>query len=182
MSHSNTARMLGYWEARREAQHAPARSSIDPAEFSDVVTQAFVIGRGRAGAYPFRLAGALLDDLHRSPLTGLDFCRLWAIADLARVQSAIEGALRRRESLILHAQGRSAAGHQARLEILLAPLAGTKGQIDRLLGLYQPVTPLFRLRGEKLERLFLLEAVLANGGDPAPSALRIAAIDGRRIA
>ena len=78
MSHSNTARMLGYWEGQRSQGECPLRSNIDPADFAEMVTQAFVVGRDRAGAYPFRLAGALLEDLHRGPLTGSDFMSLWA--------------------------------------------------------------------------------------------------------
>ena len=182
MTHSNTARMLDYWETRRDGQGAPSRSAIDPAAFSDVVTQTFMIGRERSGLYPFRLAGALLDDLHQSQLTGVDFAQIWAPADRPRLQGAIEAALSRRESLILLAQGRSLSGAQARLEILLAPLAGPKGQVDRMLGFYQPVSPLFRLQNQRIERLFLLEATFADGEEAGAAPLRLAAMDGRRIA
>ena len=174
--------MQDYWEARRGDQNAPPSSSIDPAEFADVVTQAFVLGRARMGAYPFRLAGALLDDLHHGPLPGFDFAHLWVGADRPRIQRAVEAALSRLQILILHGQGRSLCGYQTRVEVLLAPLAGPKGQVDRLLGLYQPVTPLFRLHGQKLERLFLLEAEMAGGVEPAAPPLRIASVDGRRVA
>ena len=181
MPHANTARMLAYWDAQREGDGAPPRSAIDPAAFSDIITQAFMIGRERAGIYPFRLAGALLSDLHLQPLTGSDFTLMWNPADRPRLQSAIEAALTRRQSLTLLAHGRSLTGAQARLEIMLAPLAGPKGQVDRLLGFYQPVTPLFRLQNKRIERLFLLDAAFADGGD-AISPLRLAAMDGRRMA
>ncbi len=182
MTHSNTARMLDYWETRRVGEDAPQRSAIDPAAFSDVVTQTFMIGRERAGVYPFRLAGALLDDLHRAPLTGCDFAQIWAPTDRTRLQGAIEAGLSRRQSLVIHAHGRSLSGAQARLEIMLAPLAGPTGQVDRMLGFYQPVSPLFRLQNQRIERLFLLEVAFADGSDAVPSPLRLAAMDGRRIA
>ncbi|MGZ6011315.1 MAG: PAS domain-containing protein [Caulobacteraceae bacterium] len=182
MSHSNTARMLGYWEGQRGQGGCPLRSNIDPAAFAEMVTQAFVVGRDRTGAYPFRLAGALLEDLHGAALSGLDFAVLWAPADRPRLQAAIEAALARRKSLIAAAHGRSLSGAEARLEILLAPLAGRQGQVDRLLGLYQPTSPLFRLQGHRIERLFLQDIAFADGGEPVPAPLRLAAVDGRLLA
>jgi hypothetical protein len=179
MSHANTARMQVYWEDRREGIEAPRRSSIDPAEFCDLVTQAFVLGRGPARAYPFRLTGALLEDLHGGPLVGSDFVALWAPSDRARIQAAIEEAMERGVAIIALAHGRSASGHQARLEILLAPLVGRGGRVDRMLGLYQPVSPLFRLKEQSIQRLFLLEFAFAS---EAPSPVRLASLDGRLIA
>lgn len=182
MSHSNTARMLGYWEGRRAEGGCPERSSIDPAAFPEVVTQTFLLGRQRAGAYPFRLAGALVEDLHGAALCGRDFTALWAPADRPRVQAAVEAALSRRRSLIAAAYGRSLAGTEARLEILLAPLAGREGRVDRLLGLYQPTSPLFGLQDQRIERLFLQEIAFADSGEPVPAPLRLATLDGRLIA
>jgi len=182
MSHSNTARMLGYWEERRGAAPAPLRASIDPADFADVITQTFLIGRDAAGGYPFRLAGALIEDLHRGPLVGRDFSQLWANADHKRLQGALEAAFRNRQSLIATAQGCSLAGGQARFELLLAPLAGRDGQVDRMLGFYQPISPLFRLQNQRIERLFLIDVAFADGGDPLAAPLRLAAVDGRLIA
>jgi hypothetical protein len=174
--------MLAYWEARRENGAAAPRSSIDPAQFADVVTQVFMIGRERAGVFPFRLAGALLDDLHRGPLTGLTFDHLWTVDDRPRLQASIESAMQRQAPLLLHAQGRTARGDQARIEILLSPLSSTKGGVDRLLGHYQPVSPLFRLQEQKIERLFLLEAVMADGSDATTASVRLASLDGRNVA
>lgn len=182
MSHMNTKTMLAYWEGQRDGFDAPQRSTVDPASFSHVVTQAFMIGRERCGVYPFRLAGALLEDLHRGPLSGFDFLHLWAGDDRPRLQAALEAALARRQPLVAHAHGCNLNGAQARLEIMLAPLAGRNGQVDRMLGFYQPTTPLYRLQNHPIERLFLLEVAFADGGEAAPSPLRLAAMDGRRIA
>lgn len=182
MSHSNTRRLLGYWEGWRGQAPCPQRSSIDPAEFADIVTQTFVVGRERPGAYPFRLAGALIEDLHRGPLAGRDFLSLWAPLDRPQIRAGLEAALARRQSLIATAHGRSLSGAEARLELLLAPLAGRQGQVDRLLGLYQPTSPLFRLRDQSIERLFLDELAFADGGGEVLAPLRLASLDGRRIA
>jgi len=174
--------MLGYWEGQRRPEGGcPQRSSIDPAAFSEVVTQTFVLGREQAGAYPFRLAGALVEDLHGAVLFGLDFMALWAPADRPRARAAIEAALCRRRSLIASAYGRSLSGAEARLEILLAPLSGRQGKVDRLLGLYQPTSPLFRLQDQRIERLFLQDVAFADGGEPVPAPLRLATVGGRML-
>jgi hypothetical protein len=174
--------MIDYWNARRGDGAPPARAAIDPSEFADIITQAFVIGRARTGVYPFRLAGSLLEDLHRRSLLPDDFLGLWAISDRPKVGVAIESALHAGEAVVAHAVGRTARGHQAKLEIFLAPLAGPAGQVDRLLGLYQPVSPLFRLQSESIERLFLSDIAFADAERTVPSPLRIASVDGRRIA
>jgi hypothetical protein len=182
MSHSNTTRLIDYWSARKGDGPAPSRAAIDPAHFSDIITQAFMVGRTRTGVYPFRLAGGLLEDLHRRPLLGADFMTLWAVSDRPRIAAAVESALHRGAALLAQVLGRTVQGHQAKLEIVLAPLASPTGQVDRMLGLYQPVSPLFRLQNEAIERLFLLDIAFADTGLAPPSPLRIAAVDGRRIA
>jgi hypothetical protein len=182
MSHSNTTRMIDYWSALRGEGLAPSRASIDPAAFSDVITQSFMIGRTRSGAYPFRLAGSLLEDLHGRGLLHTDFMNLWAIGDRPKVQAAIEASLNRGEPLLAVALGRSLEGQEARLEILLAPVMNGSGGVDRMLGLYQAVSPLFRLQNQPVERLFLQDIAYAATGLATPVPLRIAAVDGRRIA
>jgi hypothetical protein len=174
--------MIDYWGSRRGEALAPPRASIDPAEFSDVITQAFIIGRTRAGVYPFRLAGGLLEDLHRRSLLGADFMGLWVGSDRPKLQAAIESALHGGDALVATALGRSLRDQEAKLEIVLAPLADSVGRIDRLLGLYQPVSPLFKLQNSPVERLFLQNIAFAGTGLETPSPLRIAAVDGRRIA
>lgn len=182
MSHTNTNRMIDYWDAHRGEALAPARASIDPADFADIITQTFIIGRARPGVYPFRLAGGLLEDLHRRSLLGADFMGLWAAGDRPKIQAAIESALIRGDALVATALGRSLMSQEARLEIILAPLADSTGRVDRLLGLYQPVSPLFKLQNQPVERLILQSIAFADTGLATPSPLRIAAVDGRRIA
>jgi hypothetical protein len=182
MSHTNTDRLIDYWRERRGDQPAPSRASIDPGDFPDLVPQVFILGRQGAGVYPFRLSGALIEDLHHRNLRQVDFLSLWAGPDRSRMQMVMEAARRRGEVLIALAQGRSAQGHQAKLEIMLAPLSAGPGQTERFFGFYQPVSPLFRLQGLGVDRLFLLD-INAAGLSPSPLlSVRLAAVDGRRIA
>lgn len=187
MSHSNTQRLTDYWRWRRGTGAAPLRSSVDPCDFADLLPQVFILGRAAAGHYPLRLAGALLEDLHGGAIRHTDFARLWTERDRIGLQTAMEAALRRGQAMVVDAQGTTAEGHGADFEILLAPMISNSGQVDRFLGLYQPVSPLQRLRGLPVRQMLVLQLrplTLAPGLESGRGfpALRLAAVDGRRIA
>lgn len=67
------------------------------------------------------------------------------------------------------------------MEVLLAPLRGPGGAVDRFIGLYQPTATISRLQGRPALALAMNGVVRADGDEAAPS-LRLASIDGRRIA
>ena len=187
MSHSNTQRLTDYWRARRGMRLAPLRATIDPCDFADLLPQVFILGRLTAGRYAFRLRGALLEDLHGRDLKPIDFMSLWSAADRISLHAAMEGAIRNGQALIVEARGVTEAGHSADFEVVLAPMISNTDQVDRILGLFQPITPLQRLQGETIKRLSVIQTqVLSNSsGNLGPRllpALRLASVDGRRIA
>lgn len=187
MSHSNTQRLTDYWRRRRGAGLAPLRSTVDPCEFADLLPQVFILGRTAPGRFAFRLGGGLLEDLHGRDLRRADFISLWEGAQRLGLQSAMENALRRGQAIIVDTEGFTADGQSARLEILLAPMISNTGQVDRFLGLYQPVSPLQRLIGRPFERLSVRQMLTLAPGHVglqthALPQLRLAAVDGRRIA
>jgi hypothetical protein len=95
--------------------------------------------------------------------------------------------------MVLEASGWSAIGDELRLEITLAPLVGPTGEMDRVLGLYQPTSSVRRLFGARIETLTLKEVRPAEVGPlsalaaaHAPAArdrthLRLVALDGARL-
>ena len=197
MSHSNTQRLTDYWHRQRGAGLAPLRASVDPTDFADLLPQVFILGRQAAGRYSFRLSGGLLKDLHGRELRQADFIDLWGEADRIGLQAGMEAALRHGRAMVIDAAGATEEGQDARFEILLAPMISASGQADRFLGLYQPVSPLQRLRGEALASLSVMQlrpvaqslpqnlAPLSPGWVEAPRPfplLRLAAVDGRRTA
>lgn len=184
MVHSNTELLTDYWRARVPAFGCPPRSSVDPTHFLDLLPQVFILGRAASGRYSFRLVGGLVADLHGRDLRDDDFTGLWASSDRAPLQSAMEGAIRRRSPLVLQARGRVQGGETIELELLLAPLTGASGQVDRFIGLYQPLSTLARLQGQPLDHLSLGRIGVSTGADVIIDAprLRLAAVDGRRIA
>ena len=68
------------------------------------------------------------------------------------------------------------------MEVQLAPLAGPDGEVDRYIGLYQPTAPLQRLNDEVVEPMLLHSIQWADPAVANAPALRLATLDGRRIA
>jgi hypothetical protein len=180
--HSNTQRLIDYWRSLQTDAGAPARADFDPQAIAGVLTQAFMLGRGSEGL-PFRLAGGFLVDLHARGLRGDSFLSLWRSECRAAVRDAASQAARAGEPVVLFAEAATADDARVGLEILLAPLTGPSGAVDRLVGFYQPKTTLSHLRGEPLVEIGHRLTVYAGQGDaPAAARLRLAAVDGLRIA
>jgi hypothetical protein len=179
--HFNTERLIDYWRSLRAGDAAPARAAFDPAAVADVLTQVFMIGRGSEGL-PFRLAGGLLVDLHARGLRGDSFLSLWGAGCRAAVRDAAAQAARGGEPVVLFAEASTGSGRRVGLEILLAPLTGPSGLVDRLVGFWQPKTTLEHLDGEPLIETVHKLTVYAGRGETAAGRLRLAAVDGLRIA
>ncbi len=178
MSHSNTELLIDYWQNRFSGGSAPARSTINPADFPTLLPQVFILGRGGPGHYAFRLSGGLLRDLHGRDLRGVDFAQLWVEDARIALQTTLERARRQAEPVRLRAMA-VAGDNTADFEITLMPLSNDDGVIDRMLGLYQPLTPLARLRGLIIDGL-LLTSTDADQLQARPH-IRLAAVGGQRV-
>ena len=181
MFHSNTERLIDYWRARKRDRLSPARGAIDPCDITELLPQIFILGRSAGGQYVFRLTGGLVGDLHRRDLRAADFSELWSPSDRPRLCAALEAARRAAEPLVLTTEARSDQDVSVRVEVLLAPLRAETSPHDRCLGLYQPLAPLAPLRGRPIAELGLIRFASSSERD-APPRLRLAAIDGQRIA
>jgi hypothetical protein len=181
MFHVNTEQLLDYWRERSFEGQAPARSEINPADFARLLPQVFILGREGHGRFVFRLAGELLVDLHAGKLRGADAMSTWSDKDRLRLASALESSRRRVEPFVALAEASTPSGLQAPFEIMFAPLADDKGEVSRVLGLYQPKALLAGLKGQPVRELSILRLLGARAA-PSRPALRLAAVDGRRIA
>lgn len=182
MFHSNTQRMIDHWRELRTGPAAPARSSFDPRFVANLMSQLFIVDR--QSGLPFRLAGALVEDLHARSLRREPFMALWTPDSRAAVRDAALAAIRGPEPVVIYVEARTDNDQRCGLEVFLAPLTDAEGRVDRLIGLYQPVTTLVRLHGEALTDLTHKLTIYAGAGDAATrtSHLKLAAVDGRRIA
>jgi hypothetical protein len=181
MFHSNTKLLIDYWRLQKGSRGAPARSDIDPAQFPALLSQVFIAGQGEAGAWPLRLAGEMLVEVHGGRLRGADLIGLWAPGYRAPLQRALEAALRAPDLLVINAEASAKEGDVRRLEILFAPLLGPSGAPDRFLGLYQPLGASAGFGARPLGEL-RMRAIGGDGQEAAAPGLRLAAVDGRQIA
>ncbi|MBX7248868.1 MAG: PAS domain-containing protein [Caulobacteraceae bacterium] len=176
MFHTNTDHLIGYWRSLSRGAATPRRTDFDPAAVAELLPQIFMLELG-AGSLPFRLAGEFLIDLHGKTLRGLDFQTLFSPGGRRVVTQAALSALNAPDPVVLLCEAVSAEGRTLTLEIVLAPLAGEDGRVERLLGLYQPTSLVARLGGRPVAEI---NARLAN--DDGRGHLRLVVADGLRIA
>jgi hypothetical protein len=176
----NTERLLDYWRGKAASRPAPSRADIDVADFPALAPLVFIAEPEGGGDVRFRLAGEAVAALAGRPLRGESLLALWAAEHRGRLSRLLASALTSAEPLIVLASAEpktGAAGAEIQFEWLFAPLAGPYGALDRFLGLCQgePGPP---MRAGPL-RIFAVNGV----ADEARRArLRLAALDGRRIA
>ena len=181
MFHSNTQKMIDYWRSKSGMAGLPVRAAIDPSEFPRLAPQAFMLGRAASGVYPVRLAGGLVAELHRRDLRGRNFLTLVAERDRADLHTALETARRRPEPLVAQVEAMAEDGSLT-LEILLAPIAGGPGSPERFLGLYQPLSLVAALDDRPIRELAVAALRSIGPANEETHRLRLATLDGRRVA
>ena len=179
--HSNTERLIDYWRSRGGEGRLPTRMAVNPADFSDLIAQVFILGRVGTGIYPIRLAGAFLGELHQRDLRQQNALSLFRERDKLEIKAALEAARRRPEPVVTTVEVPT-EGPSINMEVLFAPLATAEGSPERYLGLYQPLNMVSRLRGLPAQE-FAVRSIRAMGpaNEESPR-LRLATLDGRRIA
>ncbi|MEW6392129.1 MAG: PAS domain-containing protein [Pseudomonadota bacterium] len=181
MFHPSTERLIDYWRDRRGDAALPRRTDINPGEFLELLPQVFVLGRD-GGRLPFRLAGGFVSELHARDLRGQDALSLWALAHRLELKSALDVARKRRTPVVAVADIRAHGVPSVGMEVLFAPLRGASGETDRFLGLYQPIGATARLMGRPAYELGLREVRPLGEDNRDMPRLRLATLDGRRIA
>jgi hypothetical protein len=176
--HSNTELLIDYWRSRRGERAAPRRSDIDPVDFARLLPRIFIAEARDGGDVVFRLAGEAVIELHGRPLSGQSLPSLWRHDHRRHLLTALQAALRSARPMVVGAEPDGPQNQDARLEVLFAPLTGPGGDVDRFLGLYQPLGGSFAAPLDPLVIANLAGVPLDVSANP----LRLAAVDGRRIA
>lgn len=141
VKHPNTKTLLAYWNARRRGESAPQRADIAPEDLGSLLANLFLLRRMDQGHHVFRLAGTGLCRMHQREFRDQNFLSLWQGHDRAHVSALLEGALSTPAPASLVTEAVSLDSEQTQVEIALLPLKGPEGWLDRVLGLYQPLTP-----------------------------------------
>jgi hypothetical protein len=179
MFHPSTERLIEYWSARKVNGASPARASINPGEFADLIPQVFILGRDAPGDYPFRLVGGFLAELHRRDLRGDNALQLWTLDDRSALQARLEAARAEAEPAVILCDIDAAGVASVGMEVTFLPLTTTGGEANRFLGLYQPVSMIQRLQGRPADQLSIRRGA-ETPADTRP-ALRLVALEGRRL-
>ena len=179
--HSNTEQLIDYWRRLGADGQMPTRMAVNPADFADVINQVFVLGRVSTGIYPVRLAGGFIADLHCRDLRQQNALTLFRERDRLDLKSALETARRRPEPVVVTADILT-SGPVLPIEITFAPLAASPGSPERYLGLYQPLGMVARLRGLPVLDIAIRDITGMTPSNEVSPRLRLATLDGRRIA
>ncbi len=137
MIHSEIRALYTYWERLRAGRPCPYRAEVDPRDMEADAQHLFVLEDLGQGNLRFRLAGTALIDAFGYELRGMS------------ARSVMAGKARESfVALIAETLAEPGVGY-ARLfapdgvtvwEVILLPLRGNFGQIDRLIGCLHPVS------------------------------------------
>lgn len=178
MFHSGTTWLIDLWASLPDSRGIPARADLRPEAVGGGLIRLFLADR-RGDDAVIRLAGGPVETLHDMPLAGRSWLSLWRRESRPLVASAVIQTFREGRPVVVVADAGGAP-----MEIALAPLRGAAGEVDLLLGHYQPTLPA-RTPAEApaWPASGPLEARLSVGvGDLRRPRLTLAARDGRRIA
>ncbi|MFT4075939.1 MAG: PAS domain-containing protein [Asticcacaulis sp.] len=197
MPHSSTVSFLNYWRGlQMQPDKAPLREHFDPARLKALMPQMMMVST-TDHHHRFRLSGGFLRSLHGYDLKDTAFPALFRNASLSSLTTALMLARRRELPVILSLTAPWNVSHPdmspeelalfqtetVRLEICLCPMLNGYGKVDRMVGLYQTLSPMPRNPNGVLGR-YTLEASRLIEPEPAEkiSHLRLVTSDGRRIA
>jgi len=180
MFHPNTQRLIDTWRSRQENGALPARAALSPIDLGSLLPQIFMLGR-EGDEEVFRLSGGLIADLYGRDLRGSVLGSLWAKQERPHIAEALARARRGVAPVVLTADAEAPNGESIGVELCLAPLTGPDGAPDRTLGLFQPISMVGRLMGQRIRILSLRGAVVAVEIKATPK-LKLIALNGLRVA
>ncbi len=179
MFHPDTQFLIDHWTglSRRDGVRAgiPDRAALEPDALGLRLPRAFIAERHGEDAV-IRLAGGWIEAFHGEPLKDRTLLSVWRTASRPLVAAALTQTVREARPVVIAAL---AGVLSAQIEVVLVPLRGPSGGVDRVLGLYAPTATLSLAADEPR----LLTARVSMGvGQAARPALALAAVGGRRVA
>jgi len=159
MMHPSLGLVLQHWEGLCQGNQPPARDALDPRDLTGLLSNIFILERSRPATVRLRLGGTHLTDLMGMEVRGLPIRAFFELSERTRLMSEVEQVFTRPAKLMLHLtsdkQGQAVLDGQ----MLLLPMLGANGQIERALGVIATTGPLglrprrFRIKRAKLTPL-----------------------------
>jgi hypothetical protein len=140
MKQKTTQILYDYWNQARAGRLAPRRLEIEPSRIAGILPETFMLERGEAGAYPFRLAGTRLCEMFGWELRGTDFLDGWSAPDRSVLARQLTSVCEQGAVCVLTLDAGAGSNQHVELEALLLPLVHAGKTIARVLGAMAPTT------------------------------------------
>lgn len=173
-SHQHTRSLLEAWSQLEHhgGKWSDALPQVASSDMSEAVSGIFMLKNLGGADFPILHCGDALDQAWRRDLTGRNFLKLFKGKDQWLARIAVENAFEFSSPSLFKASLSSLDGLSVPVEFALAPLKG-RGSA-RLLGLFQPLASLSRLRGRPVASL-RIEALFPAGPIIEEPVIRLAA-------
>lgn len=170
MRHPHTQSLLNHWREARGEALAPRKTKIEPRAIKDHLAFAFLLKR-EGDKFTFVLAGTGMCDLFGEELRGKSFPHLWADQSREAARTCLGRVTNLAVPTVAACVAETEDGVPMTGEVLLLPYADERGETTYLLGHFQPLEPLSRLRGRKLVRMRMTASAILIGDQHGPSAI-----------
>ena len=134
MQNTTSQVLYQYWNDVRGSRLAPRRFEIEPARFSAILPETFVIECEEGAGHRFRLAGTRVGDKLGFELRGRDFTDLFDPECRADIKPTLQAVTQRGAVAMFDIDMPAASGRRARFEIIVLPLVHTDERLTRILG------------------------------------------------
>ena len=136
MKHRSTIAIFSEWQRLARTERgtfcAPARERIEPRKLGRHLSDLFFLEAEQHGDLSFRLAGTRVCTLFGRELKNTRFLSLWSERDRAALRETSQNVSGLAIPALVSYAGISMSGRSLELEMFLAPLEATDGQISIL--------------------------------------------------
>jgi hypothetical protein len=139
MKHVASQELYAYWQDRRGTRPAPERADIAPGPIRHLLSDVFILALDRGAGHPFRLAGTRVCAVFGRELKGERFIELWDAASQPIVSDLLAIVAGEQVGTVAGVAGQMTNGDAIELELLLLPLAATRPNLARTIGVLVPL-------------------------------------------
>lgn len=140
MKQPTTQLLYRYWNDLRGSRLAPTRFEIEPTRLAPILSETFILERGEAGSFTFRLAGTRVCEQFGRELRGENFIEL-AVDDLGGIANGLEAVTNLGAVLHVEIEATTNDGRLAVFEAIVLPLVHPADEVTRYLGSLSAIDP-----------------------------------------
>ncbi len=134
MQNTTSQVLYQYWNDVRGTRLAPRRFEIEPARFSAILPETFVVECEEGAGHRFRLAGTRVSEKLGFELRGRALTELFDPQCHADIKPIVQAVTQQGAVGLIDVDMPTASGRTARFEIIILPLVHTNERLTRILG------------------------------------------------